>query len=139
MPNFGFKYSIRNKKAEKNTNPKELGYSSQYETYKTFLQGNISYQVPDGLSSKTIRHGLSYRPAFNVYYRDSLTGEVYQTNTFHPDGSDREDAEISIEAGTDPYNLYLEIDNSSGGDRNVDIFYEIFYEDLVLEPAFFIG
>lgn len=139
MADYGFKYSVPGKKANGNINGKELGYSSKYGTLKTFKQGNISYASASGLTTQTIRHGLPYRPAFNLYYRDTLTGEVYQANSFNASSLVREDAEISVEGSADPYNLNIRIYNSSGSSKNVDIFYEIFYEDLVLEPEFFIG
>jgi hypothetical protein len=139
MEDYGVKYSVGGKSVIGNTNARELGYSTQYNTLKTFKQDTISYAVANGITTKTIHHGLDYRPAFNVYYRDTLTGEVYQSSTFHQDGAAREDAEISVEAKSDNYNLTLRINNSNASSRNVDIFYEIFYEDVVQEPQFFIG
>lgn len=136
---YGIKYALSGKKANGNINPKELGYSSQFNTLKTFKQDTISYNVATGITTKTIAHGLNYRPAFNAYFRDSLTGEVYQVSAFNQNGLGRSGAEINVEAKSDNYNLTLRINNSNAANRNVDIFYEIFYENLTTEPEFFIG
>lgn len=136
---YGIKYALPGKKANGNKNPKELGFSSQFNTLKTFKKGNPSFVAPNGISTWEIAHGLGYRPAFNAYYRDSFNGEIYQVSSFNQNGSGREGASITCEAKSNNYNLVIRIHNQSGLTKNIDFFFEIFYENLTTEPIYFIG
>jgi hypothetical protein len=132
---YGIKYALSNKTVIKNTNAQELGYSSKYKTLQTFRQDTVSYNVPAGFTTKTVNHGLPYRPAFNCYFRDSQTGEIYQTEGgFEDIQFNRAGAQLNVHAKTDNQNITFVIYNSSGSSKNVDIYYEIFYQDLTTEP-----
>lgn len=132
---YGIKYALPGKSALKNINPQELGYSSKFKTLQVFKQDTVSYNVAAGFTTKTINHGLPYRPAFNCYFRDSQTGEIYQTEGgFEDIQFNRSGAHLNVHAKTDNQNITLVIYNSAGANRNVDIFYEIFYQDLTTEP-----
>ena len=141
MGDFGFKYSLPLKSTLGNNNPKELGYSSKFQTLETFKSGRASKAASAGaLTTLEIAHGLPYRPAFNAYYRDTLTGEVYQCMSgFEEESFNRVAAEISVHAKVNNYNLIFSIYNNAASTKNVDVFYEIFIQDLTTEPQFFIG
>lgn len=137
---YGFIYATY-RKSLNNRNSQDIGFSSLYNTLKTFKSGIISKAVA-GSSSDTISvaHGLGYRPAFNAYFRDTLSGEVYPiASGFEDINFGRSGAEINVHGKSDNANVIFVIFNNNAASRNVDIFYEVFYEDLVSEPQFFVG
>lgn len=128
----GLKYSVKGFSALGNTNSRELGYSSRYNTLKTHEKGIKSLVAAAGSNSLTINHGLRYRPAFNAYFRDTLTGEVYQVMSGFEDVTfSRSGAEINVHAKSTNSTLAFTIYNNTASNKNVDIFYEIFIEDIV--------
>lgn len=129
---LGFKYSLTGKSALGNTNPKELGYSSKFQTLMVWKSGKVSAAIPSQtLTEITVAHGLPYRPAFNAYYSDTLDGEVYQVVSGFPDISfGGVGGETSVQAKSNNYNLVLSVYNNNVAERNVDIYYEIFIQDL---------
>lgn len=141
MGDYGFKYSLSHKSALGNNNPLELGYSSKFRTLKIFKSGKVSVTATALTNTTiTVAHGLFYRPAFNAYYTDTLTGEYYPVMSGFEDTSFfRVAAEISVHAKVDNYNLTLVVFNNNAADRNVDLYYDIFVEDLTTEPIKYYG
>lgn len=132
---YGFKYALYQKSLA-NKDPNDIGYSSKYNTLKQWLTGIKSVAaVHQALTTVTIPHGLPYRPTFNAYYRDTLSGNVYAVSSGQEGQSfARQGAEIGCHAKADNYNLTIEVwNNNATTDKNVDVFYEIFYEDLSTE------
>jgi hypothetical protein len=141
MADDGFKYSLTNQSAEKSHDPKIIGYSSEFTTLKTLKSGYISKACAAGVNTSVeIVHGLKYRPGFNAYFKDTLSGDWYQVMSGFEDVSfGRSGAEISVHAKSNNYNLVLDIFNNNAATRNVDLFYEILYEDLTTEPGLVVG
>jgi hypothetical protein len=139
--NDGFKYTktyesptgeLVYKSVIGNINPHELGYSSGFNTLKVHKSGMISKAVGgSAYATVQVSHGLLYRPAFNAYYRDTLSGEVYHIMSgFEDIDFGRSGAEIAVHGASNNSEVTFTIFNNNASSRNVDIFYEIFYEDL---------
>lgn len=141
MGDYGFKYSIGKKSVVGNVDPKQLGYSSKFGTLKTFLSDKVSVAAAaNTFTTKEVQHNLNYRPAFNAYFRDPSNGEVYQVESgFESIQFNRSGAQVNVHAKTDNFNITFVVYNSTGSTKNVDIFFEIFHEDLTTEPVFFFG
>lgn len=138
---YGFRYSLPKKNLERR-DPQDVGFSSTINTLKTYISGIVSKLATHGTTTTIeVPHGLGYRPAFNGYYRDSTTGEVYQiASGFEANEFSRSATDINVHARSDNYNLTFNIWNDNASlDKNVDIFYEVFYEDLTTEPSFIGG
>jgi hypothetical protein len=133
---YGFKYCIP-QKSLLNKDEKDIGFSSRYNTLKTHISGLISKSVATNVyTTIEVAHGLPYRPAFNGYYRDTISGEVYPISSGFPDsGSLRSGTNIEVSGKSNNYNLTFTLYNDTGATRNIDIFYEVFYEDLVSDPV----
>ncbi len=135
--NYGAKYAIKYKDLNKK-DPNDIGFSSGFGTLKTHISGIKSVAAAaNSLTTVEVPHGLNYRPAFNGYFKDPVSGEVYaiaagfEDVRFNGSGS-----VVNVHGKTNNYNLVLSVYNITGGTLNVDIFYEVFYEDLVSEPKF---
>lgn len=141
MGDYGFKYSTGNKSIINNSNPLEIGYSSRFQTLKIFKSGKVSSAASAGVNTTvTVAHGLSYRPAFNAYFTDTLTSEYYQIMSGFEDITfTRVASEINVHGKSNNYNLVFVIFNNAASSKNVDIYYDIFVEDLTTEPKFFVG
>lgn len=129
---YGFKYSIPEKDLSKK-DPNDVGFSSSFNTLKTYISGNISKAAPTGGDTTIeIPHGLGYIPSFNGYFKggNGAAGE------WHPISSGIEDVNNTVGMKADSYNLTITITNWSGSTKNIDIFYEIFYENIQEEPRF---
>lgn len=134
---YGIRFCIPRKTLTKK-DFRDLGFSSSLTTLKTFLSGIISKAAPSvTLTTIQVAHGLGYRPAFNGFFRDTLTGEVYAiASGFEDSQFGRVAAEINVHGKSDNYNLTFDIFNNAGVTKNVDIFFEVFYEDLTSEPQY---
>jgi hypothetical protein len=137
VQDYGVRYALPNKDLKKK-DPDDIGFSSSFNTLKTFVSGVVSKTATHGaLTSLQVPHGLGYRPAFNAYFRDTLSGEVYPVASgFENTEFNRSGSEINVHAKSDNYNLNFDIWNdNSTTDKGIDIYYEVFYEDLTTEPA----
>lgn len=132
VSDYGLKFSIKGKSVIGNTNLQELGFTSNFPSLKTSSQGVKSVSV--GASSSVdanVFHSLIYRPAFNAYFRDTGTGEIFQVMSGFDDiGFERTTPNVNVLAKSDNQSLNFRIQNGTGITVGVDIFYEIFIEDL---------
>lgn len=135
---YGIKYAVTQKSLE-DRDPHSVGYSSTDVTLKKLTSGVVSISTPNTtLTTLEIPHGLGYRPAFNAYFRDPLNGEVYPVSSgFESVDFNRLGSVANVHAKSNNYNLVLQAYQNSGSTKGIDIFYEIFYEDLVTEPIFY--
>lgn len=137
MQDYGAKYAIQYKDLSKR-DPNDIGMSSGFGTLKTHISGVVSKSAAAGaLTIVEVPHGLGYRPSFNGYFRDPTNGEVYPIASGFEDVSfNRSGSVVNVHGKSNNYNLVLAIYNTTAGALGVDIFYEVFYEDLVSEPIF---
>ncbi len=124
MSNWGIKYTTRGKEATKNANVEELGLTSAFNSLKIWESGRRSITTNgSGLATITINHNLGYIPAFNGYYKGT-DGRIYPMMTAVP-------SDGGYTTGIKSTNSTIEINIYSDPNTNVDVFYEIFIEDLV--------
>jgi len=131
-PAFSDDYGIKISKAGSNTTSSNLSdyfFHSSYLTPKIYLEGTTSLSFSDGsdTASTTVAHGLSYAPAFQVYFK--VDNWWWQNNDSNI-GGPASDNNFSM-VYSDTTNLNVEGKrNTSAGSETWSIRYFIFVEPL---------
>jgi len=128
----------------KTANDENLVFSSKFNSLKISSEGATTLAVNNGaLQTKTIAHGLAYTPSHYVFVKEMIYGGnsywicdgggYYQLPIYDPSGATDAGTflgDISFfKCWTDATNLYVEIENQSGGNKTYSIYYYILIED----------
>jgi hypothetical protein len=114
---------------EGETEPRNFIFNSNYNHLKTTVSGSFTQTVAIASNeTKTISHGLTYRPLAIAYWRDTADNKWLLTNS-NPENS------ASRQSGTggevvlyvDTSNLYIKM-FANASEKTFEVKYEIFFE-----------
>lgn len=114
---------------EKETDPKNFIFDSTYNHLKTAGSGSFSETLNDSSNTtKTIAHGLSYRPLAMAFWSDDVDNVTRITNSNPENSVGRQGTNSEVVLYCDATNVYFKIFNDSGQQATFTVQYEYFYE-----------
>lgn len=117
---------------ETEDDPNNLVFDSRLNHLKNKLAGSFTQTVANGATyTKTVAHGLTGKhPLCMAYFRDTSASNWYITmSTYVTPFLNRKSIGLHVEIYSDTTNVYIKVRNSSGSSKEVEVQYEIFYEN----------
>lgn len=114
---------------EKENDPNNLILDSGYNHLKTSLSGSFQQLVADtDTYTKTVDHGLIYRPLVLAYWRNTANNNWFIASTDPEQTIGRYVVSANCSLYVDTNNVYMKLWNYTGGNATFEVMYEIFYE-----------
>lgn len=110
-------------------NPNNLIFDSSLNHLKTKTAGSFTQSVADtDTYTKTITHGLTYKPLVMAFWRDTANSRWFITSADPEQTIGRYSIGANCSLYVDDTFVYIKIWNYTGSTVTFEVRYEIFYE-----------
>jgi hypothetical protein len=110
-------------------NPNNLILDSTLNHLKTSSYGSFQQSINNASNyTKTIAHGLGYRPMALVYWRNTANSRWFIASADPEETIGRYSISANCSLYVNTTNVYIKLWNYTGGTATFEVMYEIFYE-----------